>query len=381
MTAKEMLESLKPFNLADPGQLITAFFVAKEEYYNNTPTLSDKEFDTLENLLIELGFVKITQIVGAPVLPTSKFIKRIHPRKMLSLNKVKEPRDLIVWIENTGGDYDVIIMFKYDGLAIRLEYSRGILTQAITRGDGSEGEDIVENVKLIPSVPHDIGRLESIDSFNVYGEIYMLQPVFKGIFEPKGYKNLRNAAAGVTRKMDESRRLCSFLTFTPYECDEIPGVTTYHSRMTLMRSMGYESPHMIVSDLPNIKKNIEIMKQLRETIDFIVDGLVIRVNDDVLHHRLGSTSHHPKGSMAFKFESPAHITRLVDVVWQTGATGEITPVAIVEPVTIDGVTIERINLHNYTYIDKLNLDMNCEVEVIRANDVIPQITGRAYNDQ
>ncbi len=378
-TAKDMLIDLGPLDIVkNPGSLLPVYVIAKEEYYNGQPTLSDEEFDEMESVLISNGLGFVTKVVGAPVPSTTPFHKREHPRKMLSLNKVKGTDKLAEWVGDVApvGEHTHTITPKFDGLAIRLEYSSGILIKAVTRGDGSEGEDIIENVKLIPSIPKEVGRLGFTNSFSIRGEIYLLDQIFLSIFAPRGYKTARNAAAGVARTQDENRRYCEYLSFTPYDTDEIPGIHSHSARMTVTRAFGFIPPYLVQTDSRRVKHHIESIMKIIPDLGYDIDGLVVRVDNDEDYHRIGSTSHHPKGSMAFKFEDKGDFTRLIDVVWQTGPTGEITPVAIVEPVIIGGVTIERVNLHNYTFIQKYGLELGCEVEVIRANDVIPQITRR-----
>jgi DNA ligase (NAD+) len=303
--------------------------LASKSYYTGRPIMSDDEFDKLAELY---SYDK----VGAPV--SGKKAKHRYP--MYSLLKVVdwEKRPL------TG---DQVATPKLDGSAISLLYSNGILIRAATRGDGVEGEDITDKVYLLMSIPKTINQEGEIQ---VTGEIVL----------PKYIKNSRNLASGAlhTKDLEEFKGKAIEMTFLAYDLN--PYITdTYTETLALLKKLGFS----IVSEISDI---------------FPTDGEVFRLNDNNAYINAGFTSKHPRGAFALKKSSDVAVvpTKLLDVKWQVGKTGKVTPVAIFDEIVIDDAKINKATLNNVGFIEAMELEIGDTILVTRSNSIIPKILGK-----
>ena len=305
---------------------------ASEDYYNGKPTMSDEQFDKLAVYAQydEVGF-------------SSRDNRVPHAFQMYSLQKIfsneldKQPF----------GKYkgEIVVSPKLDGAAVSLLYVEGQLHKALTRGDGKRGLDITDNVKSL--VPNSLGEFKG-HLIQITGEVVA----------PKTIKNARNYAAGALNLKDVEEFNSRDLRFIAYgvqdswnECWSID--------MSYLESFGFDT---VLSN---------------DWTAYPDDGLVFRIDDYKDFDALGYTSKHPRGAYALKQRNEGVITKLVNVVWNVGKSGVVAPVAILEPIEIDGATVSRATLHNMKYITDLNLEIGCLVEVIRSGEIIPRILSRA----
>ncbi len=386
-------------NIDEAKELVKELNRYCEAYYNRSESLvSDEEYDKKFDMLIE--FEKETDIVfsnspthsvGYEVISKLDKVKHSHP--MLSLNKTKSIDDLISFI----GNRNCVFSLKMDGLTILLTYDNGKLIKAETRGNGIEGEDITHNATTFENIPLTIsykGRLE------VEGEAIITYDDFNKINEElpkdKQYKNPRNLANGSVRQLDSkitAQRHLQFIAWkVPFIENEIEwydeetdeNVTTktlssYSNKLKCIRELGFDivpyTTHTTFSDRTKhaLEKTIEMLKGVAKEFSYPIDGLVMTYNDTSYAESLGSTDHHPKHSIAFKFYDDVEETILTDVEWQVGKSGHITPVAIFKPVDIDGTIVERASLHNLSIFNDFKLSIGDRITVYKANQIIPKI--------
>ena len=357
-----------------------------EYYVLDKPTVDDSEYDRLMQELIRIESShpewirddSPTRKVGGQAI--SKFKKVTHKVPMLSLGNVfneEEIREFDSRIAKEFKDREYVCELKIDGLAVSLEYENGKFVRAATRGDGIVGEDITHNVMTIKTIPHVLPEPISLD---IRGEIYMPKKSFERLnkkFIKEGlspFQNPRNAAAGSIRQLDPkvaaSRGLDSFLyhyPLTPYK--------THYETLQYMKRLGF-----IVN--PNIRlcKNIdEVINYIKEwtikrpELPYEIDGVVIKVNDISEQKELGFTAKVPKWATAYKFPPEHVMTRLIDIIFTVGRTGQITPNAVLEPVRVMGSTISRATLHNKDYCISKDIRKGDYVYIYKAGDVIPAV--------
>ena len=365
-------------------ELIDVLNKATEAYDKGTPIMTDKEWDdlyfSLKEMEKETGIIypdSPTQSIHAVIVPRLEKVEHNHP--MLSLQKTKSIDDLIDFI----GDKEVVIMAKMDGLTCSLKYVNGELASAETRGNGMIGEDILHNAKVIPSIPKNIPYK---DELIVDGEIICTYNDFK-TFEEE-YKNPRNFAAGSIRLL--SAKECNTRKLTFIAWDVIKGFEEYLSGMSLMgrlaalenngftvvpgRLKGKTIPSTAFDKVSNIIKEI---KDICTHNGYPIDGAVVKYNDVAYGRSLGATEHHFKNAIAYKFYDETYRTKLLDIEWTMGRTGTLTPVAVFEPIDIDGSTVERASLHNVSIMKELlGIPHKFqEIEVFKSNMIIPQIAS------
>ncbi|KUO53582.1 MAG: aromatic ring-opening dioxygenase LigA [Desulfitibacter sp. BRH_c19] len=360
-------------------------------YYTlDAPLVSDKEYDLLYDKLDLLekrtGILLLdspTQRVGGDVL--SSFTNHKHLTPLLSLDKAKAKEDLLSWETRIkkllGNEIEVeyVVELKFDGLTISLTYDNGILMQAATRGNGEVGEVILEQVKTIKSIPLTIdfkGKCE------VQGEGLMRFSVLEKYNETaeEPLKNARNAAAGALRnlnpKVTAKRNLSAFF----YNIGYYEGI----SFSTHMETLEFLKDNRIpvspyIKKCSNMEEVIDYLSQLernRNTLDFLIDGIVIKVNQLELRDQLGSTGKFPRWALAYKFVAEEVTTILNEIIWNVGRTGKVTPIALLEPIDIGGVTVQRATLNNWEDILRKRVAIGSRVWLRRSNDVIPEIMGR-----
>ncbi len=335
------------------------------------PEISDTEYDALVTRLKEVAPDSEVLREMGPTLPSGRLGSEfVHKERMLSLDKCYSPEDLASWANSFVGD--VVAMPKFDGIACALHYDpTGRLVVAATRGDGRVGDDITVNALEIGDIPARIRgpgtRLE------VRGEIYMRLSVFER-FKAEGMANPRNLTAGAIKQKNKTKSAGYNLSFAAYD---ILGVDDETQELELERLVVLGFPKVDYRVLPRdgLYAGFEEFSRLRPTLDYEIDGVVFKVNSLREQRRLGETSHHPRHSIAYKFQGDSGLSTLRAVEWSVARTGAITPIAVVNPVTLSGVTVTRASLHNVGFIGKLGLTMGATVTLLRRGGVIPNVEG------
>lgn len=347
---------------------------AREAYYNLAEsTLPDDQYDALLDELKKLSpeNAEVTTI-GASVPQYTSWEKVRHTIPMGSLDKVKTPEEFLTWARGVRSE-NFLITHKIDGSSLEVIYTNGKLTQAITRGDGSIGEDVTINAVQIPSLPKIIDlSMAGITSekISIRGEIVMMKSVFQEVYATE-YANPRNTAAGKIRDKKSGGADCANLSFIAYTimCDGIPHTEFF--RFVLLKNLGFTVPECEAGPMDVMVQAHERIKTNRDAILYEIDGTVIRMNDVLAQEALGDLNMRPRGQIAWKFDPSMGVTKVIDIRWQVGPTGRLCPVAQLEPVQIGGVTITNVSLHNLKLFAGLQLWKGCEVLVSRRNDVIP----------
>lgn len=373
-------------------------------YYTlDSPKLSDSEYDKLYDELTGLeedtGIIKSyspTQRVGGHIL--DKFEKHTHLGPLWSLAKSQNYEELLAWenrVRKGINDYNsenedqlpdplFIMEYKFDGLTINLTYRNGELTQAATRGNGTIGEGILEQIRTIKSIPL---RIDYKGVIEIQGEGLMpfsaLEKYNETAADP--LKNPRNAAAGALRNLDpkvtSERNLTAFFYNIGYIEDktfETHRQVLDFLRLNKLPVFPYEKQFSSISDLI---QEIERVSDERKTLDILTDGLVIKIDDIRTREVLGYTNRFPRWAIAYKFEAEETSTKLLAVQWNVGRSAKVTPTALLEPVDIGGVTVQRATLNNYDDIERKGVRLNSRVLIRRSNDVIPEILGTLETDE
>lgn len=376
-------------------ELIKLIEKANYDYYTlDNPTVTDREYDNWmsELLDIEERHPEIkrkdspSEKIGGEVI--SEFKKVEHKIGMFSISDVFNESEIVAFDERIRKEFpnpSYVCELKIDGLAVSLQYEKGILKRASTRGNGLVGEDITHNVKTIGTIPL---RLNKPVDIEVRGEIYMPLKAFNELNEKRLkngepiFQNPRNAAAGSIRQLDssvaKSRKLDAFLYHVP-ETDK----KTHYEALMELKELGFI-----------VNPNIRLVKNIDEILDYInewtarrgelpydIDGIVIKVNDIHMQRELGFTAKYPRWVIAYKFPAEDVKTRLTDIVCTVGRTGQITPNAVFDPVKVMGSTIRRATLHNGDYINSKNLKIGDNIFVHKAGDVIPEVVGPCLEDR
>lgn len=365
-------------------------------YYTlDEPLITDGEYDLLYDELVKLeketGLIypdSPTQIVGGKIL--DKFEKHTHLQRLFSLQKAQSFQEIREWINRVEKAYNFYnnssqdklpeIMYtvelKFDGLTINLTYEDGYLKMASTRGTGIVGEEILDQVKTIKSIPLSIDYKGVME---VSGEGVMHLSTLKdyNLKNTIKLKNARNAAAGALRNLNtgetKKRKLDAYLYNVGYmEPNLLESQTEVFDFLKKNRFKVH--PFLkIVKNYDQIIEAIEEIGRIRKEIDVLTDGVVIKVNDFRTREVLGFTNKFPRWALAYKFEAEEYTTLVKDVEWNIGRTGKVTPTAILDPVDIDGVTVSRATLNNYDDIERKNVKLGSRVIIRRSNDVIPEI--------
>lgn len=364
-------------------------------YIQNAPKISDKKYDRLFRVLLEIEkkFPDLassdspTQRVGAE--PLDNFPPMKHAAPLLSLEatrKESEVRRFLDRSEKAGRKrVEWILEEKFDGVSIELVYEKGKLTKGITRGNGTEGEGILQNIKTVHAVPLRLyDRKRDIPPFvSIRGEIIIKAEAFEALNRTlleKGsepFANPRNAAAGSLRQLDPRITAGRPLSFIAYEM--LKARNGSHSSdtdvLTAFQEWGLPVPKKVtlISEKAKVFKHYHQWEADRDGLPYEIDGVVIKVNDWEVRKKLGSTSHHPRWALAYKFEPRREITRIRDIVIQVGRTGVLTPVALLQPVDVGGVTVSRATLHNREEVGRKDVRVGDRVRIQRAGDVIPEI--------
>ncbi len=360
-----------------------------QAYYAGNPIIADMQWDAmyqeLQTLEKETGTVlddSPTHRVGTDRL--KNFPEHTHISRLWSMDKVQSLEELEKWIERTEKlagreDLTYYVEYKFDGLTLNLTYSEGRLIQAATRGNGIKGEAILPQARTIRSVPLTIpykGLME------IQGECIMrlsvLEEYNKTAKEP--LKNARNAAAGALRNLDPqitaSRHLDAF--FYQVGTIENPPYDSQPGMLQFIRDNGFQvSPYLgTPHNKQEIVNCIREIEEARPTLDWLIDGVVIKVGDFSLRNEMGYTDKFPRWAVAYKFEAEEAVTVLRGVTWELGRTGKLTPLAHLDPVNFYGVTVKKATLNNFGDIQRKQVAIGSEVWIRRSNDVIPEIMGR-----
>ncbi len=341
---------------------------ARNAYYNTLPLVSDKVFDAwVDELRVLDPSDKAVTNIGAPIAH-SEWKKAKHQIPMGSLDKVNLPDELTKWAKDMAGTDLLFVTEKLDGLSIEVIYDGGMIQQAITRGDGTIGEDITANVINMGGV---VSPLKANFTGSLRGEIIMTKTKHQKHFADKA--NPRNAASGVSKRLDGVGS--EHLDILFYQVLGDVDFPTEMHQYKWLKTQGVGVPNgWLMADNREVNKHWRTYQDTdREKLDYDIDGLVIRLNDMAKQQALGDTNMRPKGAIAFKFDNEARESTITDIIWQVGNSGRITPVAVVDPVLLVGATVTRASIYNMAYIEELQLDIGCKVLVARANDVIPRI--------
>ena len=361
---------------------------AKHYYVLDDPITTDEVYDKLYHEVVEYE-EKYPQKIE-PSSPTQRvgdvvsegFTKEPHLSRMWSLEDIFNKEDLEKWLIKTY-KLDKNITFycepKYDGASLNLIYEDGKLLKGITRGDGTVGELITQNVKTIQSIPLEIDCLETIE---IRGEVVIFKEEFEKINEERlkegeaPFANPRNAAAGSLRQLDSSITASRNLVFLPYGIgvNELPH-KLLHKKMEFIYDLGFRRPpeRAVCQNIEEIESIYKQMVHDRESYSMMLDGMVIKVDEIASQIDMGYTVKVPRWAVAYKFPAVEKITTVKDIILQVGRTGAVTPVAIVEPTDIDGVVVERATLHNFDEIERKDIRLGDKVIILRSGDVIPKI--------
>ncbi len=372
------------------NELIDIINEADYNYHTlDNPTITDQEYDSYLRELFEIEEAhpewvredSPTQHAGGKII--DGFEKVQHKIPMMSLSDVFSESELIAFderIKKEGINPEYMCELKIDGLSVSLLYEKGKLVRAATRGDGVVGEDITHNVKTIKVIP--LKLKEEVD-IEVRGEIFMNKKTLEELNEKRKEKgepllqNCRNAAAGSIRQLDSkvaaSRKLDNFIYHLPDPEDY--GLKTHAEAIEYMRKLGFKiNPNnRLVKNINEVLEFIEEKGQIRPNLPYDIDGVVVKVNSIEQQRKLGFTAKYPKWATAYKFPAEEVLTKLKDIIFTVGRTGQITPNAVLDPVIVAGSTISRATLHNEDYVLEKGLKIGDIVSIRKAGDVIPEV--------
>ena len=366
---------------------------AKEYYELDNPTVSDADYDALYDELLaleaELGIVlpdSPTLRVGGDV--QKGFATVTHRERLYSLDKSKTKEGIAEWmdkvVKENGGWADMTLEYKYDGLTLNVSYEKGALVKAVTRGDGTVGEDVTKQALTIANLPRRIPfegivdvqgecimKLSALEAYNATAEVPL--------------KNARNAAAGGIRNTDPKEAAKRHLSFAAYNIGYHEGLTlaTQEDMHRFLIEQGFDCQDYfrLVTQNEDWKALLDQAEQNRPHLDYLIDGMVFKVNDLALREELGVTAKFPKWAIAYKFKAEEVVSRVLDVKWQVSRTGKLNPLAVLEPVDIGGVEVKKATLSNISEIRRKDIRIGSDVFVRRSGDVIPEILGIARHNE
>lgn len=371
-------------------ELIKIINEADYNYHTlDKPTITDQEYDKYLRELYRIEEEHPDKIrddspsrrAGGQVLDAFEKVK--HKIPMMSLSNVFNESEIMAFdsrIRKEGINPSYVCELKIDGLSVSLRYEKGKLVTAATRGDGTTGEDITNNVKTIKTVPLTLNKEIDIE---VRGEIYMSRKVFEKLNkerEQEGkelFQNPRNAAAGSIRQLDSKvaakRQLECFIYHLPNPLDY--GITSHSEALQFMSDLGLRTNpnNRLVHSINEVLSFIDEKASERDSLPYDIDGIVIKTNNILEQQQLGYTAKYPKWATAYKFPATEVLTKLTDIIFTVGRTGQITPNAVLEPVIVQGSTIRRATLHNEDYVKEKDLKIGDIVAIRKAGDVIPEV--------
>ena len=364
-------------------------------YVLSDPEIPDEVYDSLMRRLraLEERFPHLRKPYSPtqrlPNLISTEFPEVSHPTPLLSLDNAFSLEEVKAFLErvykNLGTkEITFVLELKFDGVALSLLYENGVLIRGATRGNGFVGEDVTPNVKTIKTIPLKL-RGNYPKRVHVKGEVLMFKEDFQRLNQERQrrgeppFVNTRNAASGSLRQQDPRITAQRNLKFFAYDLDVLEGEEPklHEEALELLREWGFiASPHWRkAQEMEEIEEYINYWTEKREELPFDADGIVIKVNERWAREKLGATARAPRWAIAYKFPSKKAVTRLLDVKFNVGRTGVITPVAQLEPVQLEGATIKSATLHNFEYIKKLDVRIGDVVIIQRAGKVIPEVIG------
>lgn len=355
----------------------------RDEYYNgNAPSVSDavydRMYDELAVLEMETGIWMTdspTRTVGFEAV--SELEKTNHPIPLLSLEKTKSVEELVSFV----GEHQILLMLKLDGLTVKLTYEDGKLAQAATRGDGDTGEVVTHNVRGISGIPQNIPYRERLvvsgEAFIRPGDFHRLRETLTDSSGER-YKNGRNLAAGSVRLLDSAVCRERKVMYMPFAVVEgFPELELKSQKLRKLPELGFQVCKFVISrrslTCQEMEDGIGKLRQFASDNDIPIDGIVASYNDIAFSLSCGRTGHHYKDGLAFKFEDELHETKLLAVEWNPSRSGEISPVAVFQPVQIDGCEVSRASLHNMSFIEGMELKPGCRILVSKRNMIIPHV--------
>ena len=386
----------------------------RKYYLLSAPTMSDREFDDKMHRLEQLEArhpdmfdpLSPTQHVGSDIeaAPTAtmkdesrkeqgskNFEQVAHRYPMLSLANTYSEQEIRDWLERVykgldgKRDVEIVCELKFDGLSIALWYEHGLLTKALTRGDGVRGDNVIDNIRTIASIPQDLTSLHGVpDSFEIRGEVLLPWEHFERLnrereaAEEPLFANPRNAASGTLKLLDaEEVRRRGLWTFLYYVLGKDLPCDTHYDRLMWAKRLGFNiSDHIrVCSSVEEVTAFLHYWDEARRSLPVATDGVVLKVNNLKQQEELGYTAKTPRWAIAFKFEAEKQLTRLQSVSFQVGRTGAVTPVANLEPVQLSGTMVRRATLNNEDFIRSLDLHTGDHVWVEKGGEIIPKITA------
>ena len=382
---------------------------ANYQYYVlNTPTMSDYDFDQKLRRLQDLERLhpdmfdpnSPTQHVGSDLRQArgerreekgkgKGFAQVAHKYPMLSLSNTYSQEEVEEWLKKLPEGVEIVCELKYDGLSISLWYENGILTKALTRGDGTKGDNVIENIKTIAAIPQHIGTPESgirtPNFVELRGEVLLSWEAFERLNkereagEEQLFANPRNAASGTLKLQDSSEVARRGLTcYLYYMLGENLPANTHYDRLQIAKQWGFpiSDAVKVCHSLEEVMDYIHYWDTERKNLPVATDGIVLKVNDLSTQEELGYTAKSPRWAIAYKFPAEKQLTRLNAITYQVGRTGVVTPVANLEPVQLSGTTVQRATLHNEDFIRQLDIREGDMVWVEKGGEIIPKVVGR-----
>ena len=359
-------------------------------FEEDNPVLTDAEYDKKKREILDLEskfpFLKkygsIKNLIGTP--PSNKFKKVKHLHPMLSLANAFDKNDMLDFIKKIrnflnlqNNNIEFFSEPKIDGISASLIYENGTLSKGLSRGDGTTGEDILENLKTISSIPQKIVSKNIPNLLEVRCEIYISKKDFSSLSNK--FANPRNAAGGSLRQKNPKETSKIPLRYFAYGFGAMkPMLFSKQSKfLNTMNEWGFVTNPIskTLIGIENIEKEHEKINSLRSSLDYDIDGIVYKINDLNLQKRLGNTSNSPRWAIAYKFSAEKALSKIKDIIIQVGRTGAITPVAKIEPVTVGGVVVSNATLHNEDEIQRKDIRIGDTIQIQRAGDVIPQVVA------
>lgn len=362
----------------------------KKYYIEDSPEISDYEYDQLMQQLIALEeqFPEY-KLLNSPTVrvggkPLKNFEQVNHEVALESLQDAFSYNDLVVFdrrIKETFPDAEYVVEMKIDGLSVALEYENGLFIRGATRGDGSVGENVTENLKTIKDIPLSLN--EQIKRLTVRGEVYMPKSAFehlnveREIADEPMFANPRNAAAGSLRQLDSKitvRRNLSIYVFN-LQLVEGENFLTHLETLQKLKSLGFKTIPFVktLTDIKEVWEEVQNIGEKRNMLSFDIDGAVIKVNNLSQRKLIGSTSKFPKWAIAFKYPPEQKVTKIIDIQINVGRTGVLTPLAILEPIPVAGSIISKATLHNKDFIREKDIRINDYAVIQKAGDIIPEV--------